>query len=213
MNIKNNYKPYKKVLLLGTTISLCFLGASIFLAQAAPASNPPEDNNISSTPKLVPVYGSSESIGSLQSNIQNLESLITEKQIIFPKSITPEEIQDDVLRLIQNNLTAIYFPWQWIDSFETIRKYLPTDFLTFPEKINADLKTSAKNLSNRSSCSNFPIVGSQDYEEWKAGTYQIPFLIDKNIAAGSYGIDKNAWMKLADGYEHNFYCCLPYSVK
>jgi hypothetical protein len=83
---------------------------------------------------------------------------------------------------------------------------------TYVEKINSDLKKSAQNFASAKYCNSFPSIGSKEYEEWQSGTYQIPVLIDKNMAATTYGINSELWDKLV-GYEYDFYCCLPYTLK
>lgn len=82
---------------------------------------------------------------------------------------------------------------------------------TYVEKINSDLKKSAENFASAKFCNSFPVIGSKDYEEWKNGVYLVPLLIDKNMAATTYGINAEQWKKLV-GDENNFYCCLPYEV-
>jgi hypothetical protein len=83
---------------------------------------------------------------------------------------------------------------------------------TYVEKINTDLRTSAESFSSPKYCNSFPTIGSKDYDEWLNGIYFVPLLIDKNMAATTYGINAADWKKLV-GYEYNFYCCLPYKVK
>jgi hypothetical protein len=83
---------------------------------------------------------------------------------------------------------------------------------TYVEKINSDLKKSAENFSSTKFCDSFPVIGSKDYEAWKDGTLLTPMLIDKNMAASTYGIHEDQWKELV-GNENNFYCCLPYEAK
>jgi len=187
MNIKNNHKPHIKRHILGAIIFLYFLGAFIFFVLILPTNNPANNNDTAlASPTLIPAFGDAENTNSLKTSTENLMKIITEEKTFYDDPQPPEcELVDDVCGVT--------------------KRYI--------DKINDDFKISAKNLANKNSCSNFPAVGSQDYEEWKAGTYQVPFLIDKNIAAGFYSINKANWIKLSGRYEGNLYCCLPYPVK
>jgi len=186
MNIKKNYKQHKKEIALGAIIFLYFLGALILFAWILPANNLSKNNEsvLASTPTLV--FENPINKSSLKNSTIALEKIITEEVFFADDPQSPDcELADDVC--------GVY------------KKYI--------DKINDDFEISAKNLADKKSCSNFPVVGSQDYQAWKAGIYQIPFLIDKDIAAGSYNINRANWIKLAGAYEYNFYCCLPYLVK
>jgi len=84
------------------------------------------------------------------------------------------------------------------------------DNKTYKEFIMEKLKTTAQLFSDPEYGNNFP-NDNINFQNWQEGKFQIPYLIDADMAY-RYGINKENWNKLLKN-PLNLYLCLPYILK